>query len=90
MKRYYVIFTGMVQGVGFRWTISTLAQRYNFTGWIRNMYNGNVEMEIQGKNISIASFIGEIMNSARWAKIDDYSIREVPVKEHEYGFDVRF
>ena len=89
MKRYYVIFTGMVQGVGFRWTVLSLAQRHNYSGWIRNMYNGNVEMEIQGDNLNIYSFIQDIQRSARWAKIDDYSLKERPVEQHEYGFDVR-
>ena len=89
MKRYYVIFTGRVQGVGFRWTVLSLAQRYNYSGWIRNMYNGNVDMEIQGDNLNIHSFIQEINKHARWAVIDDYSIKELPVEEHEYGFDVK-
>ena len=89
MKRYYVIFTGMVQGVGFRWTILMLARKYNFTGWVRNMDNGNVEIEVQGHNLNIAVFIVEVIKGARYARIEDYSIKEIPVRELEYGFDVK-
>ncbi|MBR5048268.1 MAG: acylphosphatase, partial [Erysipelotrichaceae bacterium] len=43
MKRYYVIFEGQVQGVGFRWVISRLASLYNLTGWVRNRDDGRVD-----------------------------------------------
>ncbi|MBO4358768.1 MAG: acylphosphatase, partial [Erysipelotrichaceae bacterium] len=45
MKRYYIVYEGRVQGVGFRWRLAMLADMYNFTGWCRNLYNGNVECE---------------------------------------------
>ena len=89
MKRYYVIFTGRVQGVGFRWFAEMLADKHNYTGWIRNMYNGNVEMEIQGSNLNIHSFISDLQKAARSASISDYSAKEVPALPHEFEFEVR-
>ena len=71
-KRYYVIFRGQVQGVGFRWTIQQLAKRYGCTGWIRNLYSGNVDMEIQGPALDIHAFVMDINNSSRWIRVDDY------------------
>ena len=47
-RRYYVIFEGRVQNVGFRWTVQQIAQSLGCTGWIRNLDNGNVDMQIQG------------------------------------------
>ena len=49
-KRYYVVFIGRVQNVGFRWTVRMVAQSLGYTGWIRNLSNGNVDMEIQGSS----------------------------------------
>ena len=51
MKRYYIVYEGIVQGVGFRWKIMTLARKYNLTGYVRNLDNGNVEAEVQGNGV---------------------------------------
>lgn len=90
MKRYYVIFTGRVQGVGFRWTLLNIVNHYGYTGWVRNMYNGNVEAEIQGRDISIPELVRAIEKNSHWIRIDDYSCREIPLEEHEYNFDVDY
>ena len=41
-------FSGMVQGVGFRFTITNLANAAGATGWVRNEHDGTVTAEIQG------------------------------------------
>ena len=87
-KRYYVIFRGQVQGVGFRWTIQQLARRYGYTGWIRNLYSGNVDMEIQGAALDIHSFITDINKSSRWIRVDDYSCKEIALKDGERRFEI--
>ena len=46
--REHIRFTGYVQGVGFRYRLSHLAQRYGVTGWVRNEYDGSVSAELQG------------------------------------------
>lgn len=43
MKRCYIIYSGQVQGVGFRWKIKNLSYKYNLTGYVKNLYDGNVE-----------------------------------------------
>ena len=48
MIRYYIIVDGRVQGVGFRFFCTMTARKYDLTGWVRNMENGMVEMEVQG------------------------------------------
>lgn len=46
--RLYLRFTGTVQGVGFRWTNMGLARERGLTGWVMNLDDGSVQMEIQG------------------------------------------
>ena len=48
MKRYHIIVSGRVQGVGFRYFCVMNAQKFNLTGSVRNMSNGNVEIFVQG------------------------------------------
>lgn len=89
MKRYYVIVKGQVQGVGFRWTAIQVANLHGYTGWIKNMYNGNVEFEIQGKDLDIYQYLQEIEKASYWIKINDYSQKEIAVVADEYSFRVR-
>ena len=48
MIRKHIIAHGRVQGVGLRFTVTGFAKKYNVTGWVRNLYDGTVEMEVQG------------------------------------------
>ena len=88
MKRYYIIYEGIVQGVGFRWKLMNIASRYNLTGYARNLDNGNVEVEIQGNGVD--EFLKESLVPDRFIKVYDYSIKELPLEEHETIFDVRY
>ena len=40
MIRKHIIFSGCVQGVGFRWRARKAAEMYGVTGWVRNDWNG--------------------------------------------------
>jgi acylphosphatase len=88
MKRYYIIYEGIVQGVGFRWKLMNIASRHNLTGYARNLDNGNVEVEVQGNDVD--EFIRESLSKDRFVKIYDYSIKEIALKDHETAFDVRY
>ena len=85
-----MIFKGRVQGVGFRWRLMQFANRYNLTGYVRNLYNGNVECEAQGEMLDL--FVKDVLmlNNDRFIQIDDYSIKELPVDEDERVFDVKY
>ena len=47
------------------------AQNYDLTGWVRNMDNGMVEMEVQGEIDSIKKFLEIIKNGNRFIKVDE-------------------
>jgi len=90
MQRYFVVFLGQVQGVGFRYTISKLAAKHDITGWVRNRYDDSVECELQGDKNSISNLIRELHTASRYIIIDDYSIKPIPFKEGERGFSIRY
>lgn len=56
-QRYFLRWEGQVQGVGFRFTNTNLAQARSLTGWVRNMEDGSVEMELQGTPANIVSLL---------------------------------
>ena len=88
MKRYYIIYSGIVQGVGFRWRLMMSAQRYGLTGYARNLDNGNVEVEVQGRGVD--EFLKDSLKEDRFIQVYDYSIKEIPVVEDERKFDVKY
>jgi len=45
----HIIFIGRVQGVGFRFTAQRAASRRQLTGFVRNLWDGTVEMLAQGR-----------------------------------------
>ena len=87
MKRYYVLYTGRVQGVGFRFTVQMTAEKYHCTGWVRNLEDGDVDMEIQGDEQDCLKAIHEIYNNkSRWIQITDYHVKERQVDPSERRF----
>ena len=46
--RQSIQFYGRVQGVGFRYKLGYLADKYSVTGWARNEYDGSVSTELPG------------------------------------------
>ena len=46
--RQHMKISGRVQGVGFRYRAKYVASTLGLTGWVRNNWDGTVELEIQG------------------------------------------
>ena len=60
-----VVFSGMVQGVGFRYTACRVAGGFDVTGTVRNLPDGGVECVVEGDAAEIDAFleaIGQRMN----------------------------
>lgn len=86
--RIHYIFHGDVQGVGFRYTASSAARVLGITGWIKNLYDGTVEMEAQGYMHDLDKLISEIQRDI-YIDIADTESREMPLADDEYDFSVR-
>lgn len=76
--RKHIIFSGRVQGVGFRYTACYLARPLGLTGWVKNLWDGNVEMEVQGDPASIDRLISGL-EGGRYIRIDHMDITESQV-----------
>lgn len=51
------MFSGRVQGVGFRYTAQNLALQYNVTGYVRNLPDGRVEVVMEGPDPEMNEFL---------------------------------
>ena len=57
MARVTVLYTGRVQGVGFRATVRHVARGYDVTGTVRNLPDGRVELTAEGTKEELQAFV---------------------------------
>lgn len=86
IRRHY-IFSGSVQGVGFRWRAMHAASAHGVTGWVRNLYDGSVELEAEGTEEAIDGMLLAIENGA-FIQIENMEVKEIPVQKSR-NFEVR-
>ena len=87
IARKHIYFSGDVQGVGFRFRSYHIAQSLGLTGWVENMWDGRVEMEVQGDERAIQELLIRIQQQ-RWIDVTDIEMNEIPCVE-ENGFHIR-
>ena len=64
-KRLQALFSGSVQGVGFRFTAKRLASRFPVTGFVRNLANGKVELVAEGEEQTLQEFLQAVREAFR-------------------------
>ena len=57
LVRRRVTVSGVVQGVGFRWSARTVAQGLGVTGYARNLVDATVEVEAEGPADAVDEFV---------------------------------
>jgi acylphosphatase len=55
-----VHYAGDVQGVGFRATAAWLAEKYPVTGWVKNLYDGRVQLLAEGPESAVRAFLADV------------------------------
>lgn len=90
MKRYYILFKGQVQGVGFRSTLAHLAKIYCLTGYCRNLFDGNVEAEVQGDEKDIDSLLALILKNQGFIRVDNYHLKRIDIIDNEKFFRILY
>jgi len=78
--RVRVIVSGRVQGVFFRYSTQLKAQEKGLTGWVRNIYSGEVEALFEGDNTKIMEMIEWCRKGPSGARVED-----IEVTYHQYS-----
>jgi acylphosphatase len=84
-----VLYEGRVQGVGFRFSVKEIAQGYEVAGWVRNLIDGRVQLEVQGEQDEVEAFLQAVQQSHLSSLISRYTIQEAPRLEGVKGFQIR-
>ena len=89
VKRYKAILTGRVQGVGLRFFTMKNASKLGLTGWIKNMADGTVHLEVQGEDSVITEFVNIIKKGNFIINVETFDAEEMPVVEEEKTFIIK-
>lgn len=80
---------GMVQGVGFRYYTQRAAKRLGVCGWVRNLPDGNVEVEAVGSKETLERFIGELESGPTFARVDEIDLKWLDAEPGHQSFSIR-
>jgi acylphosphatase len=86
----HLIISGMVQGVGYRWFVMRKAKEFDLKGYVRNLYDGDVEVEAEGYQSMIVDFANELKIGSRSAHVTDINIEWGEYENKYRGFEIRF
>jgi acylphosphatase len=88
-KRVHVIVNGRVQGVGFRIFVEEEADRLDLTGWVRNLYSGEVELVAEGEELSLVAFCEKINKGPSLSHIREFNLEWLPATGEFRSFNIR-
>ena len=83
-----VIYSGHVQGVGFRYTTKTVATGFEITGTVRNLPDGRVELVAEGHHAELEAFRTAILDAGLAGLIRDEQVTWADAKNEFRGFEI--
>jgi acylphosphatase len=85
----HMIVQGLVQGVGFRYFVHRQAVALGLNGFAKNLYDGNVEIEVEGMRSAVEEFIKLVKVGPRSAQVTDVRVEWGEYKGRYSHFDIR-
>ena len=76
LTQAHIFYSGIVQGVGFRFTVRGYASRLGLHGWVRNLDDGRVEILVEGDKDTVDHLMNEV---------EDYFSGSIRDRELSYG-----
>jgi acylphosphatase len=87
--RLHATVAGRVQGVSFRYFVSEQAQRLGLSGWVRNRYNGDVEVLAEGNRHDLERLLSALHQGPPMAQVSDVTAEWLPVSGEFSSFWMR-
>ena len=90
LKAVKIVVSGLVQGVGFRYFVQSTANNFGLTGYVRNLYNGDVETEAEGDEEILKRFVDKVKIGPRFAHVNSFFIDYSEYEGKYKTFEVRY
>ena len=88
--RCFACAAGRVQGVGFRMFVRQQAVMNDITGWVKNMSDGTVTMELQGESSVVENVFATIREGNCFIHVEHLSIESRDIIHGERDFSIRY
>jgi acylphosphatase len=85
-----IFYEGNVQGVGFRWTVRHTASGFDVTGWVRNVPDGRVELQVTGEEEEVRAFLDRLAQGELHALIHKQTENKLEKPVTARGFEIRY
>ena len=82
-------FSGLVQGVGFRYETKIIADQLGLVGWVQNKNDGTVLVEVEGEASYISEFIRALQAVPRFG-IAEVHAEDLPLSKTETAFKILY
>ena len=90
LARAHIFISGMVQGVCYRWFAEKKANSYRLKGWVKNLWDGRVEIVCEGEKGLIIDFTRELRVGPRMAEVRGVQIEWEEYKGEFDDFKIKF
>ena len=87
--RLHIFVSGRVHGVGFRMFAYDAAQRLNLVGWVRNRFNGDVEIVAEGNRQKLEILLGMVRQGPPVSLVTDIKFNWEEPTGSFYRFELR-
>lgn len=84
-----IVIDGRVQEVGFRYFAVEKAEELHITGWVRNTWDGKVEIEASGEVQHLNSFIDWMKIGPARAVIHTFTVSDISLERTYTNFTIR-
>jgi acylphosphatase len=89
MPAKQIIYSGRVQGVGFRYSTKQIASGYEVIGTVKNLPDGRVEMQVMSQDSDeLTDFLAAIDESTLGSLIKEREISNIPALTGQRGFTI--
>ena len=87
--RAEIVVNGLVQGVGFRYFVMECAQRIGVVGWVRNRFNGTVEVLAEGTQGELDNLVKDLQRGSRSSNVTQVKTDFLPATDEFTQFNIR-